>query len=95
MNKDAGEHDNRDFANGRTVHLVRHPDQDWQIASYDWSFVRDQVLYNPRVFAQEIGWGNEYFGTRDEAYEFVQTQFDTCTAPNTVEQVIALKQKIA
>ena len=92
MNKYTDEHDNRDFANGRTVHLVRHPEQDWQIAFYDWSFIREQVLYNPRVFAQEIGWENKYFETRDEAYEFVKVQLETCAVPNTVEQVVALRR---
>jgi hypothetical protein len=82
----SGKHDSRTLETGETVHLTMAPGGKWRITAYDWSWFEGQHLgargerLGPKelkvvtVFAQNVGWENLRFDTKDEAYAFVEKQ---------------------
>jgi len=89
----AGKHDSRTLETGETVHLTMDPADKWRITAYDWSWFEGQhsgpageplgpkELKVGTVYAQDVGWENLRFDTKDEAYGFVAKQIRSGKVP--------------
>jgi hypothetical protein len=81
-----GEHKSRELASGEEVHLVKEPNDQWAISSYDWSVLRGQLpltLVTAKADIKALGWDKMRFPTPDAAYDFVATKIKNRQAPGT------------
>ena len=78
-----GQHKTVPLPSGGSLHLVSHPGSDqWNISSYDFSWLSEMTLMTATVHAAANGWELIEFNTPDEAVAFIKEK----PVPSVVQQ---------
>ncbi|MGK7344234.1 MAG: hypothetical protein ACNS63_00290 [Candidatus Nitrospinota bacterium M3_3B_026] len=84
MTDNTGQNESRELEGGEIIYLVKEPDKNWRIKSYE---CHQSVVLGGRVFRWLQGlpakWEGQEFETADEAVTFAQTEIQEGKVPSS------------